>query len=395
MKSFDRIILLFLYCTPFVFLAMNEDATVGSLWFYLVMIIGFGILCYASLLAKSSWIVFVGNILSFISSCIFAWYFQTPKWEYYFKPFLPNTLIIFETVIAFLIQIAFVIHYARKKQRRCKKMKKIISFLSIIAIMFSMTLTTFAGSIPEDLLHSDDAHIFFAEVVYYHPNKENPDIELSPVKVIKGDVKLGGKLTYYNPNTVGDFKVKEGNVYLFTYFDENNPTDIFEVTSYDTSTLKLKNVEGDMWMRFQKHLNNGDYEEAEQERRERLGLLDELMEDAENLPPIENNITEYIIMLVLGILLIPLGIMNIKGNISSIHWYNRTRITEGTRPKYGKLMGIGTVVISTGLIISAIINIILDAEIAITVSGGITLISVIVGVGFMLYAQIKYNKGIF
>lgn len=104
---------------------------------------------------------------------------------------------------------------------------------------------------------------------------------------------------------------------------------------------------------------------------------------------------EYITMLILGILLIPLGVMNIRGNISSIHWYNRTRITEETRPKYGKLMGIGTVVISTGLIISAIINIILDAEIAITVSGGITLISVIVGVGFMLYAQIKYNIGIF
>ena len=274
-------------------------------------------------------------------------------------------------------------------------MKKLISFICMTMILLSMSITAFAGSIPEDLLHSDDAQIFFAEVVYYHPNKENPDIELSPVKVIKGDVKLGGKLTYYNPNTVGDFKVKEGNVYLFTYFDENNPTDIFEVTSYDTSTLKLKNVEGDMWMRFQNHLNNGDYEEAEQERRERLGLLDELMEDAEKLPPIENNITEYIIMLVLGILLIPLGIMNIKGNVSSIHWYNKTRITEETKPKYGKLMGIGTVVISTGLIISAIINIILDAEIAITISGGITFVSVIVGVGFMLYAQIKYNKGIF
>ena len=277
-------------------------------------------------------------------------------------------------------------------------MKKIISFLSIIAIMFSMTLTTFAGSIPEDLLHFDDAKIFFAEVIGTYNTKEGvPRIEVMPVKVVKGDVGIGGEkaIVYNNPNTVGDFKVKEGNVYLFTYFDENNPTDIFEVTSYDTSTLKLKNVEGDMWMRFQKHLNNGDYEEAEKERRERLGLLDELMEDAEKLPPLENNITEYIIMLVLGILLIPLGIMNIKGNISSIHWYNRTRITEETRPKYGKLMGIGTVVISTGLIISGIINIILDAEIAITVSGGITLISVIVGVGFMLYAQIKYNKGIF
>lgn len=175
-------------------------------------------------------------------------------------------------------------------------MKKVISILSLVAIMLSMSITAFAGSIPEDLLHEDFAQIFFAEVVYYHPNKENPDIELSPVKVVKGDVKTGVKLTYYNPNTVGDFKVKEGNVYLFTYFNEHNPTDIFEVTSYDTSILKLKNVEGDMWMRFQKYLNNGDYEEAEQERRDRLGLLDELMEDAEKLPPLENNTTEYIVL---------------------------------------------------------------------------------------------------
>lgn len=49
-------------------------------------------------------------------------------------------------------------------------MKKIISFIGIIAIILSMTLTVFAGSIPEDLLHEDYAQIFFAEVVYYHPN---------------------------------------------------------------------------------------------------------------------------------------------------------------------------------------------------------------------------------
>ena len=113
-KNILKIILLLFYCIPFVFLAMNEDATVGTLWFYLIMIIGFCILSYASAKTKNSWIVVIGNILSFASSCIFAWNFQTPKWEYYFKPFLPNTLIIFETVITFLIQIAIVIHYARK-----------------------------------------------------------------------------------------------------------------------------------------------------------------------------------------------------------------------------------------------------------------------------------------
>ena len=126
--------------------------------------------------------------------------------------------------------------------RRLDEMKKIVGLIAIITIMLSMTLTAFAGSIPEDLLHSDEALIFFAEVVCYHPNKENPDIEFSPVKKIKGDVKLGTKQIAYNFNTIGDFDIKVGNVYLFTYFDENNPTDIFEVTSYDTSTLKLKNV---------------------------------------------------------------------------------------------------------------------------------------------------------
>ncbi len=148
-------------------------------------------------------------------------------------------------------------------------MKRLISFICMTMILLSMSVTVLAGSIPEDLLHSDDAQLFFAEVVYYHSDKENPIIEILPVKVIKGDVNTGVKLTYTNPNPIGDFKVKEGNVYLFTYFDENNPTDIFEVTSYDTSTLKLKNVRGDMWERFEQYLNEGRYEDAEHERLDR------------------------------------------------------------------------------------------------------------------------------
>ena len=114
--NFIRALLLLGYCVPFVFLAMNEDATVGTLWFYLIMIIGFGALCYGSAKTKNSWIVVIGNNLSFASSCIFAWNFQTPKWEYYFKPFLPNQLIVFETVIALVIQIVISISIVRKNK---------------------------------------------------------------------------------------------------------------------------------------------------------------------------------------------------------------------------------------------------------------------------------------
>ena len=120
-KSFIKVLLLLGYCIPFVFLAMNEDATVGTLWFYLIMIIGFGILSYASAKTKNSWIVVIGNILSFASSCIFASNFQTPKWEYYFKPFLPNQLIVFETVIALVIQTIIVVCIIRKHKENKSK----------------------------------------------------------------------------------------------------------------------------------------------------------------------------------------------------------------------------------------------------------------------------------
>ena len=114
MKKMLKAVLLLCYLTPFVFLAMNEDVTKGTLWFYLVMIVGFGTLSYLSAKTKNCLIVIIGNVLSFISSCIFAYSFQTEKWEYYFKPFLPNELIIFESVIAFIVQLVIVFSLINK-----------------------------------------------------------------------------------------------------------------------------------------------------------------------------------------------------------------------------------------------------------------------------------------
>ncbi len=141
-------------------------------------------------------------------------------------------------------------------------MKKIRILLIFTIFILSSSLTVLAGDIPESLLHSDDAQIFFGEVLAYHPNKENPSIAVSPVVAIKGNVKEGTKQTYLKPNPVGNISIVEGKVYLFTYYDDANPTDIFEVTTYDTRTLKLKHVEGDMWERFEKYLNEGKYGEA-------------------------------------------------------------------------------------------------------------------------------------
>ena len=115
-SKFMKIFLLLMYCVPFVFLAMNEDAVYGTCWFYLVMIVAFLGLAYLSVKTKNILIMYIGNCLSFVSSCFFAWNFQTPKWEYYFKPFLPNQLIIFEMIIAVILQSVIVICIAGKNK---------------------------------------------------------------------------------------------------------------------------------------------------------------------------------------------------------------------------------------------------------------------------------------
>lgn len=116
-KTLTRIMLIFGYIIPFVFLAMNEDVISGTLWFYLVMITGFGALSYLSAKSNNLWIVIVGNILSFLSSLIFTYLFKTEKWGWYFKPFTPYQSIIFETIILFAIQMIMVKFFIKKTRR--------------------------------------------------------------------------------------------------------------------------------------------------------------------------------------------------------------------------------------------------------------------------------------
>lgn len=100
---------------------------------------------------------------------------------------------------------------------------------------------------------------------------------------------------------------------------------------------------------------------------------------------------EYGFMLIFGVLIVCLGIMNFKGNISSIHWYNRRKVAKENEKQYGKYMGIGTIFVGSSLILNSILQMIFGLEIFYC----IIVIGVVVGLGFILYSQIKYNKGIF
>ena len=106
----------------------------------------------------------------------------------------------------------------------------------------------------------------------------------------------------------------------------------------------------------------------------------------------------FITVLGLGILVSILGITNMTGNISSLHWYHRQRVTEENRKPFGKLVGLGTLIIGLSMIVFGILFLIFEQTQlqAFVVIGVIELIvSIIVGMFVSFYAMKKYNGGIF
>ncbi len=61
-------------------------------------------------------------------------------------------------------------------------------------------------------------------------------------------------------------------------------------------------------------------------------------------------IMENIPLVVIGVVLLIVGIVNMTGNISTVHSYNRKKVKEEDVPKYGRAVGAGSALIGLGLI---------------------------------------------
>ena len=99
---------------------------------------------------------------------------------------------------------------------------------------------------------------------------------------------------------------------------------------------------------------------------------------------------ESIIIVLFFTLVLIVGVYSYMGNISTIHAYNRRKVREEDVPKYGKAVGTGTLIIGTSFVVGFAVSFISELLMAI-----IILPAVIVGLGFILYGQFKYNHGIF
>ena len=107
---------------------------------------------------------------------------------------------------------------------------------------------------------------------------------------------------------------------------------------------------------------------------------------------------EIFVFFIVGAVCIVIGIFNWKGNISTIHSYHRRRVSEQDRLPFGRMMGLGTILIGAAMVICGIFTALaqLWALPLLSVVGSvIMIIGLVAGVGLSFYAMIKYNKGIF
>ena len=100
---------------------------------------------------------------------------------------------------------------------------------------------------------------------------------------------------------------------------------------------------------------------------------------------------EFIIQIIIGIVLIVVGIFNIKGKISLLHSYHRKRVKEEDVIPFGKKVGIGSIIIGISIIIAGVFTVLNYARISNVILG----IGLIIGCILIFYAMLKYNKGIF
>lgn len=107
---------------------------------------------------------------------------------------------------------------------------------------------------------------------------------------------------------------------------------------------------------------------------------------------------DVIFPIVLGIILIVIGISNMRGNISSLHSYHRKRVTEEDRLPFGRLVGVGTIICGVSIALYSVLSYFalkLQSDALIIISTGILIVGLLLGIGLNFYAMIKYNKGIF
>ncbi len=154
--------------------------------------------------------------------------------------------------------------------------KKILLPIVILLIALSAVTVCYAGDIPESLLNSDSAQIYFGEII----DIDGESITVVQRQNIKGEFSKDSVQTYEKyiaqSPTVGE-------IYLCGFLDEDNPLYIWQVSGLELNDLKIVDAAANsMAERMQSYINEGTFTEKELERQAKAEINN--ADETESIP---------------------------------------------------------------------------------------------------------------
>ena len=107
---------------------------------------------------------------------------------------------------------------------------------------------------------------------------------------------------------------------------------------------------------------------------------------------------ECIATFLIGVLCIVLGFAHRRGHISSLHSYHRKRVAKEDILPFGKMVGLGTIIIGSGVVALSVllaITLYTERDLFAIIGTAIVIVCLVVGLAISFKAMIRYNKGIF
>ena len=105
-----------------------------------------------------------------------------------------------------------------------------------------------------------------------------------------------------------------------------------------------------------------------------------------------------VVACLVGVACVIIGVLNRRGNVKMLHSYHYKRVKPEDILPFGKLVGLGMIIVGVPIIIFSILTGIAvynQMEILVIVGSIIMTVGIVVGTGIAFYAMKKYNKGIF
>ena len=106
----------------------------------------------------------------------------------------------------------------------------------------------------------------------------------------------------------------------------------------------------------------------------------------------------FITTAALGLLVCVFGIIHMTGNISTLHSYHRKRVSEEDRKPFGKLVGLGTLIIGVAIVVFGAMMLAFEKtqlDLYAILGTVLLIVGIVLGTVISFYAMKKYNKGIF